>query len=162
MNDRPDPLENAAMTSKTAGAAMPRSESDQSCRGILQELDRRGQLLVISEKSTRSTTYRPSFPSSMKKRRCGSTASRVTTCRSSATSCRISIVSPWRLASRKARSRKSCCPRSRLRCRLSSWTMRRCSNSFPGRHPDPASSPDVLFQGDRSLHYRGFDRGARP
>lgn len=49
MNDHPDPLENPAMTSGTAGAAMPRSESDQSCRGILQELDRRGQLLVISE-----------------------------------------------------------------------------------------------------------------
>ncbi|TAX57658.1 UbiD family decarboxylase [Rhizobium leguminosarum] len=49
MNDRPDPLEDAAMTSKTASAAMRGSESDQSCRGILQELDRRGQLLVISE-----------------------------------------------------------------------------------------------------------------
>jgi 4-hydroxy-3-polyprenylbenzoate decarboxylase len=48
MNDHPDPLENAAMTSGAA-SAMPRGESDQSCRGILQELDRRGRLLVISE-----------------------------------------------------------------------------------------------------------------
>jgi len=43
------PLESTAMNSKPSSPLITKGNVDQSCRGILQELDNRGQLLVISD-----------------------------------------------------------------------------------------------------------------
>lgn len=129
MNDRPDPLEDAAMTSKTASAAMRGSESDQSCRGILQELDRRGQLLVISEEI--DPIHDVSAILSIVDEKAAVRLDRIKGHDMPIFGNILSDLDRVALALdvAKARSRKSCCPRSPLPCRLSSWTMRRYSNS---------------------------------